>query len=1625
MDTFTITVQRRAAADWPVVAEATATGDFLPVRAETTLRLPKPGDPTAQTAMPADPRAYGEALGRAVFRDDVRDAFAAALARCRGGLHVLLFVEDRGLQGLRWERLCGPLDGAWPILALDQRTPFSLYLPAATDRRFRSIGRLDLRALVVVACPPDVGKYRLRAFDAAAAVAGVRAALGDIPATVLADVPGADGPPTLDAVCNRVTREEYSLLHVICHGRYLPDEGKTVLFLAGPDGDTAPVDDETLVGRLGRLSGARGLPHFAFLCACESAAAGAADGAGGLAHRLVRELGMPAVLAMTEPVTVGTGLALAGAFYRGLHEHGQPDVALAEAWAGLAARPDVHVPALFGRLGGRPLFTDDLTGRSLTASETDRGLTRTLDLLRARAPVLVPEFRRHEVTIRRVLDTQAESLPEPERRAVESARDEVDAMCQRAIEVSFAGLALGHKEPLYDARCPFRGLYPFRVADQEFYFGREPLVEHLDGRLREHGFLAVLGPSGSGKSSVIMAGLLPRILRERETLRFLCLTPGGEPDALLDALLGQTLAPDLIVVDQFEELFTMCADPGRRRAFVERLLGAAARPMVVITMRADFWGECAAYPALKELMQAQQELVGAMTTAELRAAIDKQAGHVGLRFEADLSQTLVDEVAGEPGAMPLLQHALQEVWKQRHGRWLVAAEYRAFGGVRQAIAKTAEGVYHDLSGADRVRVRDIFVRLTRLGDDAADGGRGDTRQRVRLSELVPANGGDSDETKRLVKRLADEGARLLVSGVQEGEETVEVAHEALIRYWPRLRGWLDECRADLRVLAGVRVASAEWDKNRSDEGLLGHRGGRLAEAERQVAHPRIGLNQLESDYLSACRVRVEQLARDEQDRERRRRNLQLWVVKVSIGGFLVAAGLAGWAWALRTQAEGARNDANQARERAEREAAIGLLLPVEQSSVGLTAREVDAFVQLSALHRDQERIRKEYLGHALGQPARADRVANRIPFVVQALVGLDPDRRRWAEDVAVSHLDDPAVEVRVAAALLLAETDCADPARAERAAGILANALQTAGKSDGWAVGVLHSLCALCARLSDERALPLLRRGGLALVSWTEPSDRRLVLAKGWASGHFTPFGSSGAADLLTPHRAEALLGPSYDLLGRDVATVRERRWGDLYDIPRAEALGALGGRLSSDRAGAMADVLRSALGDLVAGRDYARERVGVYHALESLASRLDPVRAEQTTEVLARALVTGEEDQYSARVLAQTLGAVASRRDAGGAESLASALSRLVASKQPPSVQKRYALALGAVADHLPEDVAEGAVGPAADSLIGAMANAPDRYARWHLSLAIGWLADHLDPGRAEAAIGVLCDALKKTPSAEEKGDIARVLAVLAGRIPPAREAALGPVVDALSDCLAWDSRAGHKLDAVVSLGVVARRLHPDRALATVGPSADALLADYRAERTPADRRYLARALAAVAAALPPDRASAVIGPVADALRAEITQTSDSFDTGELAAALGPVASHERPPTRGARTILTAWSRVAWASFWEPVVPVLPGGLLPTRQGRGIHKDLVGDKRIVPLWHGLRESLARVDDLTDIVDLLKHPLCSGAGRTVLLRRAEQLTAVQPGSFRTQWLLVEWLRANRPDIDLSAPPPVD
>jgi hypothetical protein len=450
------------------------------------------------------------------------------------------------------------------------------------------------------------------------------------------------------------------------------------------------------------------------------------------------------------------------------------------------------------------------------------------------------------------------------------------------------------EEPPADVACPYKGLASFEAQDAEYFFGREELIAELTARLAGTRFMAVVGPSGSGKSSVVRAGLLPAVwggaLPGSAAWQTLVVTPGAHPlnelavrlsllsddrpASVLRDLEGDHRAfelairrafadhPDavrlLLVIDQFEELFALCRDEGERRQFIDALLYAVeadqGRAVVVPTIRADFFGRCADYPGLAGRL-VDSVLVGPMREEELRAAIERPAAVVGLRLEPGLAELILDDVAGEPGALPVLSHALFETFGRRRGRTLTLSGYAESGGVAGAIAQTADTVFAQFTPAEKAIARNIFLRLTELGEE----GTQDTRRRVAPGEL-PRTAEEAPTVEALLKTLAD--ARLITTG----EDTVEVAHEALIREWPKLRGWLEQDREGLRIHRHLTEAAQEWERLGREEGEL-YRGARLAAAGEWTQEHAGILNPLEREFLDASRELAE---REEAEREAQR-----------------------------------------------------------------------------------------------------------------------------------------------------------------------------------------------------------------------------------------------------------------------------------------------------------------------------------------------------------------------------------------------------------------------------------------------------------------------------------------------------------------------------------------------------------------------------------------------------------------------------------------------------------------------------------------------------------------------------------------------------------------------------------
>ncbi len=920
MNIFEITIQPKTDQGWPVAVKHTPLQQSS-LYYKGTLNLNSEDNFAELGQYLGQPHKYGTELGKTLFTPEIRLAFEKALfhsqqqsAQDKQILYVYLHLDtfnDDSLKSLRWERLCAPFgadDDDWEYLSTDRRTTFSIYIPTMTERLFPVIGKNDLRSLIVVANPSNGSKYGLADFDVKKTVESVRASLNNIPSDVLAkDIDGAVGLPTLEQLKNYLSSSHkyYTLLHLVCHGKFV--KGETVIYLANDDNQTDPIKTSVLIKELKDLPRA---PHFAFLSTCESASSESAQ-MGGLAQSLAQKLGMPAVLGMSDPITIYTAQHLAEAFYKELREYGNVSLALSESLVGLRRkRDDVTVPVLFSRLAGKPIFSKELD-RELTNADIRVGIQRLRDnnwqLLKERAPILIQEFEQKEKNLGNLeLDFSVLSKSDQDLRI--DALKELNRLCKQVLDVSFNALALTGEITDYDCRCPFRGLKAFRTQDKEFFCGRESLIETLKNKLKKYNFLAVMGASGTGKSSVVLAGLIPVLERQEPGIKVIEFTPDYHPleqlQEKLSGVKGQSL---VVVVDQFEEVFTLCEKTNRDN-FITELLKLAQYQKVIITMRADFWGECAEYEKLKEVMQKNQELISPMNAEELRITIEEQAEKVGLRFESGVVNLIQKDVESAPGEMPLLQYALEELWQRRRGKWLLSEEYNNIG-FQEAIARTADKFYHKLSEAEQEQVKNIFLRLTHLDQIIIQDEKPKyTRQRIDLKDLITSE--NFQIIEKLVQRLAGEEARLIVtrtesigSGVNQQQQiTVEVAHEALITHWPKLQGWLEENRANLQLRQSIRESCLEWKKHQEDSSFLVHYGNRLATAEALLQQKGF-LNESEMIYVNACISKQTDEREKELLQARKAKRAAQITTGVSIFATIIVSGLGFFACNQKKEAE--------------------------------------------------------------------------------------------------------------------------------------------------------------------------------------------------------------------------------------------------------------------------------------------------------------------------------------------------------------------------------------------------------------------------------------------------------------------------------------------------------------------------------------------------------------------------------------------------------------------------------------------------------------------------------------------------------------------------------------------------
>ena len=472
--------------------------------------------------------------------------------------------------------------------------------------------------------------------------------------------------------------------------------------------------------------------------------------------------------------------------------------------------------------------------------------------------------------LRQMLAQELGIDPDPEVVALEQAILRQDPV----LDVQPATTASDHS--------PYPGLSAYDVADAEAFFGRERDVAACLDRLRTTGVLAVVGPSGAGKSSLVRAGVAATL--RREGFHVDVITPGARPLDAWPADAGPRHR-SVLVVDQCEEVFAHCDDPAARRQFLDRVVARAGRPGVpglVLALRADRMGDLAAHPASGRLVERGLYLLGEMGEVDLRAAIEGPARQAGLVVEPGLVDLLLREVEGEPAALPLLSHCLRETWLRREGRSLTVAGYQASGGIRQAVARTAEDVYERLDVRQRDPLRDLLRRFVAPGPDGQP-----ILSRVPL-RLVTADPAQAAIVDTLI------GSRILTSD----EVSVALTHEVIVRAWPRLRQWLDEDLEGRRILHHLAAAADAWDRLGRPASEL-YRGARLQQALEWCERARPELAPAERGFLEAGwrLAEAEEQAAAHRAREQTRMIHRLRLVLVGAVVLLLAA-LAATAYAV-------------------------------------------------------------------------------------------------------------------------------------------------------------------------------------------------------------------------------------------------------------------------------------------------------------------------------------------------------------------------------------------------------------------------------------------------------------------------------------------------------------------------------------------------------------------------------------------------------------------------------------------------------------------------------------------------------------------------------------------------------
>jgi hypothetical protein len=1273
-----------------------------------------------------------------------------------------------------------------------------------------------------------------------------------------------------------------------------------------------------------------------------------------------------------------------------------------------------------------------------------------------------------------------------------------------------------------DLICPYRGLEPFREEDAAFFCGRDQAIHDLVQQVRSHSFVAVVGPSGSGKSSLVYAGLFPELRKQRQTIVWdvLSIRPGASPLRALAAAFGNPIenagpaaidhiheseaaayragdtakldrivkdrldaAPEkpdrlLIYIDQWEELYTMVPAAedkvGRQQhtedvdKFIALLHAATAgrqsRASVVLTIRADFYGALMKDRLVSTLLPRQQVNLHPMGQGDLRCAIEMPAEKAGLSFEsAALVDEILSDVGVDEGRLPLLEFALKEMWGRREGNLLTAKAYTEVGGVTGAIQKTAEHAYAALTPAQQDAARRLFLRLVTPGE-----GREDTRARCARP--------DDAEQQDIIDRFSAPRTRLLVTGF----DTVEVAHEALIRRWPTLRGWVDENREKLRARAAILQAQKVWEEAGEIDEFLLRSGVELERGRALVQDPGdVAVDDLR-DYVTLSIAKEDQardaalavqrqiaeaerqakLAAEEAVRQaearaaaERHAKLAAEVAQRKLQGRLVQTGVAGtvallafavsivaWNSASKNaseaalQAREARLQTEKAQEmekekslelaRASKALAEGLLNDLDLvANEALTERQRNALWKLTL---SENLVRREFAAALSAHRDNLVRVVGGFRMVSRSLGSRDymQDKVMTLFDRAIAAIEGNARDARTAGSLVIVVQDLAPKlSEAQRQQGLESILQRIAKTTDSFSILTLaQAIRALPAKLTEPQEhkamAPILRRIGQT----TDPGEIQAL---------------AEAIRTLAPKLTGADAGHGLEpLLHRLQQTTDPDAIQAMVD-----AIQALAPNLTGGQAQAALELVQKQIGS-----------IGHSFALQALA-RVIPALAQHLTE---------EQAQDVLALLAQRM---SSTTDPSAVQVLAEAIVSLPATLAPAQVQQVLAWPLLKIGQTTDYQVLQ-ALARAIRALAPRLAEAPARQAVIQLLQQMGRTADPL-------VLQALAEVILSMPTNLDQTQAQRALAALLqqiGRTHSDAFPALGEIIQALARNLTEDqtraalaplltqigrTRDSYELRALAEgiralptnlspaqaqqalaplltkIGGTNRHALPEltraiRALAPKVPKAHAQLVlaqlvqlmSQPIDLEPEEISALAEAIRG----LPPKLSMAQAQQALDPLLQRISETIPHYSLQALAQALQAIAPKLAEPQRQ-QALTVAGSSLAWASTedeaaeWaRTIVALVPD----TADRHGARHFFVASRS-----SGQDVETPVRDDARTLAAAIAYPSAAGPATDILSDALRTRHSDAPPEAEGTPAMLAWLEQKYPDLLLSptCPPP--